>query len=362
MLKLAQSIPGIACTANDFDKVNYYFNLKNGTYDLRANKLIEHDPDHLISKISDTNFNPDATCVSWLSALFTYFDDDVEQVKFIQKICGLTLCGEHLEEVVFFLYGLGKNGKSVFIKVLEMIYGDYSQKAPVEMLLLNNNDSSIPNDVARLKGARFVVTSELPKGKRLNENRIKDLSGGDKITARFLHKEFFEFRPSCKIWIYGNHKPMVHGNDEGIWRRIILIPFLVTIPEEDRKPANELQEMFEAEKEGILNWMIEGWKLYQREGLNPPESVKEATQAYREEQDILLDFIRECCDISSTVNRVYAKDLHNAYIKWCDENKETVIKSKSFYLILEEKGFKRQESSHGNKKEFLGISIKSDLF
>jgi putative DNA primase/helicase len=155
---------------------------------------------------------------------------------------------------------------------------------------------------------------------------------------------------------------MVHGNDEGIWRRIILIPFLVTIPEEDRKPANELQEMFEAEKEGILNWMIEGWKLYQREGLNPPESVKEATQAYREEQDILLDFIRECCDISSTVNRVYAKDLHNAYIKWCDENKETVIKSKSFYLILEEKGFKRQESSHGNKKEFLGISIKSDLF
>ena len=363
LLKLAQSIPGIATTSNDMDTNPYYFNLNNGIYDLKTNQLLKHNPDFNISKISNTDFDPEAQCVYWIDSLYTYFNNDVEQVKFIQKICGLTMCGDHLEEIIFFLYGLGKNGKSVFIKVLETIFGDYSQKAPVEMLLLNKNESTIPNDVARLKGARFVVTSELPKGKRLNENRVKDLTGGDKITARFLHKEFFEFRPTHKLWIYGNHKPVIHGNDEGIWRRIMLIPFLYTIPPEEQKPPSVLQAQFEAERNGILKWFIDGWVLYQQEGLKPPETIKRATKEYREEEDVLVDFIDEMCDTSSSSNKVKTKDLHNHYVKWCESNNEPVLlKSKSFNTTIEEKGFKKVESGHGREREFVGIAIKGGMF
>ncbi len=364
MLNLSKSIEGIAVTSNALDANFYYLNLRNGVFNLRDNTLIEHKPDYLISKYIDIDWQPESaqTCDNWQMALEIYFNYDYDLIEYIQKICGLTLCGEHLEELIFFLYGLGKNGKSVFIKVLEMIYGDYAQKAPVEMLMTNRNDNSIPNDVARMKGARFVVTSELPKGKRLNENRVKDLTGGDLISARFLHKEWFEFKPSHKLWIYGNHKPIIHGSDEGIWRRIILIPFVNTIPENIQKPPDELNSLFESEKEGILAWMIEGWKKYCEERkinkkLLQPESIQNAVREYREDQDILAEFFSECCNLSETSAMVKTKELYNEYVNWCNKNKEEPIKNRTFYTHIEERGFKKVDSSHGREKLYVGISL-----
>jgi putative DNA primase/helicase len=362
MLKLAQSTEGIAAKPQDFDQDGWLLNLKNGVYDLKKNQLLKHDPKYMLSKLIDINYNKEAECIFWEDSLLTYFNNDIDQIRFVQKICGLTACGEHLEEVIFFLYGIGKNGKTVFTRVLEMIFQDYAQNALVDMLMVKNNDNTNTNDLARLKGARFVVTTELPRGKRLNENRVKDLTGGNKITARFLHKEYFEFQPTHSLWIVGNHKPHIHGGDEGIWRRIILIPFEVIIPDNERKPQNELMELFEQEKEGILKWIIEGWKLYQKEGLTAPKKIVEATKAYRDDQDILAGFIEDCCDTSSSIAYCKAKELQNKYKEWCEENNEVPLKSKSFYAALEERGFKRRDSGHGREKEFIGISLKKGLF
>jgi len=212
------------------------------------------------------------------------------------------------------------------------------------------------NDIARLVGARFVVAAELPSGKRLNEQVIKDLTGDDIISARFLHQEFFEFKPTHKLWIYGNHKPRIIDRDEGIWRRICLIPFKVSIPKSEQISSRVMKENFKKEMSGILNWMLEGWRLYKEEGLKRPDTVTEATEDYQQEGDFVGAFIEENC-IEDAGVQVELKDLYLRYYSWCEEAKEKFILSKRmFSRDITERGFGKFNGTQ-NKVMIKGLGL-----
>jgi P4 family phage/plasmid primase-like protien len=354
IISLCSSIPEISKINDDFDKNKYLLNLKNGTYNLQTNQLQSHNPHELLSKIIDIEYNPDAQCINFQGFISTIFDDNEMLIKFVQRAVGLSLCGENLEAKLFFCYGNGRNGKSVFFNVLERILGDYFIKAPTEMIL-NRNNNSIPNDIAMLPGSRLCVVGEIPENKSLSEARVKDLTSGDPITGRFMRQEYFSFFPTHTLWIYGNHKPNIYGNDFGIWRRICLIPFSVTIKESSIIPAPILMAMFEKEKSGILNWIIEGWREYQRIGLKEPEIIKEQSQIYKNEQDIIIQFVNENCKLEKN-QIIKASELYSSYSNWCKNCNERPYKNQKFYKRIEEiDGVKCMEVR--NYKIFHGIGI-----
>ena len=335
---LAQSEPEIAVKIDCFDDNQFLLNAQNGVIDLESKQLRSHNPKDLITKIVNAPYDPGATCPLWLSFLDKIFAGKPELISFIQRAVGYTLTGSTCEQVLFFLFGNGKNGKSTFISVLQTLMNDYACKISSDTILAKKFDSAIPNDIARLKGSRLTIASELPEGRRLNENLVKDLTGGeDVITARFLHHEFFEFSPSFKIWMYGNHKPVIRGQDDGIWRRIMLIPFDVVIKESERD--KNLPGKLRAELPGILNWAVEGCLLWQKEGLTPPEIVLNAVKDYRSEQDTLSFFIEEKCTLGKEC-KVVAKELFEVYKLWCEESNEHKPSRREFSDLMKRKGLK----------------------
>jgi putative DNA primase/helicase len=337
MLELAKTAPGVSITPDRLDTDRYLLNLVNGTYDLHADHLRPHSSEDHITKITEVSFDPAAQAPEWERFIRKIFNDDVELIRFLQRCVGYSLTGDVSEQCLFFAYGTGKNGKTVFFEVLKLIFGDYWQKAPAEMLMLRKNEG-IPNDVARLQGARFVVASEIQEGRWLNEAKLKDLTGGDTITARYLHQEFFQFSPTHKLWIFGNHKPNIRGTDDGIWRRIMLIPFAVTISENERIPMSELIATMRGELPGILNWALDGYRDYLKRGLSPPELVRAATDTYREEMDLIGEFIEERCLVTDGA-AVLVKDMYAAYGKWCIDRNEYPLKLRQFNERIREHGY-----------------------
>lgn len=355
LLALARQEEKISCKQDDFDKDLYLFNCENMVYDLRKNEAYPHKPEMMLSKCAPVVFDPNADCYAFEAFIDDIFDGDYEVIRFVQRALGLSLCAAHLEEALFFAFGSGKNGKSVFFKVIEMIFGDYYQNAPAGMLLQNRFQKDNPTDVARLPNARFVIASELPENGFLNESKVKDLTGGDTITARFLYNDEFSFKPTHTLWIFGNHKPKIRGTDNGIWRRINLIPFTVTISEEKRRPQAELLADFELEKSGILNWILKGWQDYQQNGLNPPDAVMKATEDYRNEEDKLGDFIQESCKLGVEY-KIDAKSLYTFYCDYCKKNEEFAMKKAQFKNALLNKGI-RFEIGNGGKNIYIGIDL-----
>ncbi len=260
---------------------------------------------------------------------------DQELIKFLQEAVGYALTGDIREQVIFIFYGTGANGKSTFLVTIHSLLGDYAQQTPTETLLIKRGNG-IPNDVARLKGARFVNAAESENGKQLAEALVKQLTGGDKISARFLYGEFFEFDVTFKLFLAVNHKPTVRGNDHAIWRRIRLIPFNVTIPSE--KQDKNLTKKLKAELPGILRWAVEGCLLWQKKGLEVPDQVKAATGEYRAEMDIIGDFIADCCKVAPKTKTPF-KALYERYKDWCQKNQEEPIGKKDFGRCLTERGF-----------------------
>jgi putative DNA primase/helicase len=352
MLSLAESEPGIPVIPDELDVNPWLLNCLNGTLDLRTGELREHRREDLITKRIPVAYDPQALCPKWDGFLDRIMDGNENLIFFLQRAVGYSLTGNTGEQCLFFCYGTGANGKSTFLDTILTMVGDYGRKTDFATFLVARQDS-IRNDIARLKGARFVPAIEVGDGKKLAEIIVKELTGGDTITARFLFKEFFEFKPQFKIWLAANHKPLIYGTDWAIWRRIRLIPFNVTIPEDERDPdlAGKLAE----ELPGILAWAVRGCLEWWENGLNPPQEVIQATDEYRDEMDVLSGFIDECC-IINTIVKATAKDLYEAYEAWCEDNGESPIKKRTFGSKLKEKGFAPAKS--GGKRMWRGVGLK----
>jgi putative DNA primase/helicase len=252
---------------------------------------------------------------------------------------------------MFILFGSGANGKSTFLNTLMYLLGDYATATTTETFMARKGEQ-IGNDLARLRGTRLVTTTETEFGKKLAEALIKQITGNDRITARFLYGEFFNFLPTFKVFMATNHKPTIKGTDHGIWRRIKLIPFTNRIPEE--KQDKHLEEKLKKEASGILNWLLEGVCRWRREGLKTPKIVLTATDEYRCDMDIIGNFVKECC-IQKPGITTKAKELYAAYQKWCSSNNERIASEKYLALRLQELGFERGRTADARHWKGLGV-------
>ena len=337
MLWCAQ--PELAARPEDFDREPWLLPCANGTIDLRTGEVHPHRREHFLTRACPVVFDAKAQCPEWQKFLERVLPDrDVRE--YVQRFAGYSLTGSTAEQSLAFLYGSGRNGKSVFLETLGLLLGDYHTATRVDSLAVTRG-GGIPNDVAALAGARLVTVSETPEGVRLNESLVKDLTGGDTITARFLRHEFFQFKPQFKLWIRGNHKPQIRGTDDGIWRRLALVPFTVQIPLAEVDPG--LSERLQGELSGILNWAIEGCRAWQQSGLRPPQAVTEAVAEYRDEMDTLGEFIADCCLIDAKA-KAAASQLYGAYKDWCDNSGHNPVSTTRFGLTLGERGFFKEKS------------------
>lgn len=351
MLSLAESELGISVIPDELDKNPWVLNCENGTLDLRTGILNAHNKDDLITKICPVSYKEDVECPKWLKFLNTILDQNQDLIGFIQRAVGYSLTGITREQCLFFLYGIGANGKSTFLEVILALLNDYARRSDFATFLVKYSDS-IRNDIARLKGARFVSAIETSEGKRLAEGIVKQLTGQDRVAARFLRQEHFEFLPEFKIWLAANHKPTIIGTDYAIWRRMKVIPFTVTIPEKLQNPnlANELKE----ELPGILTWAVEGCLTWQEIKLKEPKEVKSATAKYKADMDIIGDFLKDFCTISGD-SEIAKGDLYKKYAKWCEETGEKKMSNKKFGMCLLERGF--EERREGKKRYWVGIEL-----
>jgi putative DNA primase/helicase len=350
MVDLARS--DVPVMPDELDASPDLLNTESGTIDLRTAELREHRREDLITKIAPTKYRPDAAAPTWEAFLERVLPGE-DLRAFVQRAVGYSATGDTSEQCVFINYGTGANGKSTFQEAIAAALGDYAMRAPTEMLLARRSDG-VPNDVARLKGARFVSASETEEGRRLAESRIKDLTGQDTITARFMKAEWFDFAPTHKLWLSTNHKPEIRGTDAAIWRRIRLVPWAVTIPpaEQDKKLPIALRH----ELAGILAWVVRGCLQWRREGLQAPDEVRKATGEYRAEMDVLAGFLVECCELD-TGHWEYAKDLYECYKRWCDENGERPEPQRKFGGRLGERGFQRDRGGSRGAGIWRGVRL-----
>ncbi|MDE6833447.1 MAG: hypothetical protein K2J39_04270 [Ruminococcus sp.] len=343
----------IAVSPNELDADKFLVNVQNGVLNLNVMTLAGHKPDFLMTRMLGTSMpeNPKIP-EKWIIFLNQIFNNDKELIRYIQKALGYSLSGDTSEQCAFFLYGTGRNGKSTFLEVVRKIMGDYATNIQPESIMVKTSTNTANSDIARLKGARLVTSVEPNEGMRLNEGLIKQLTGDDMITARKLYGDEFEFRPEFKLWMATNHKPTIRGTDLGIWRRIHIIPFSVTIPEQavDRKLPHKLEE----ELPDILAWAVEGYRMWKSEGLRMPKVIADAVEEYRNEMDVISAFLAS--DYVAQGGEVKAQALYAVYCQWCSESNEYKMPSRKFGIEI----LKRYNKVH--KKTgwvYQGISLDS---
>ncbi|MEB9880170.1 phage/plasmid primase, P4 family [Bacillus cereus] len=352
MNSIKDLMPLVPGERGDFDTHKYLLNVENGIVDLKTGKLQQHDRELGLTKITNIAFDENAKCPEWLNFLDQIFQGDKELTEYMQRLIGYSLTGEITEQIMVFLIGGGSNGKSTFINIIKDILGDYGRQAKSDTFI-KKKETGANNDIARLVGSRFVSAIESEDGEQLSEAFVKQITGGEPVLARFLRQEFFEFIPEFKVFFTTNHKPVIKGVDEGIWRRIRLIPFNLQLPKEKRD--KKLPEKLSLEMPGILNWAIEGCLKWQQSGLKDPAIVMKATGDYKEEMDILGPFMFECCFKREDV-QIEAKELYEVYANWCFRNGEHQLKNRAFYRILETQGFKRERGNR-NKYFIKGVTL-----
>ena len=332
-----------------FDLHPYKLTVLNGTLNLLSGELIPHDKADLISKITVCEYTDKTDTPRWTTFLNEIFGGDQELIRFVQKAVGYSLTGSVEEHCAFFCYGTGRNGKSTFLDLITEIMGDYAVNIQPETIMVKQAQSGPSSDIARLKGARFVTTVEPNEGARLNEGLLKQLTGGDRVTAAKKYEDEFEFSPEFKLWMGTNHKPTIRGTDVGIWSRIRLIPFSVQIPEDqiDRKLKYKLRE----EIPGILAWAVDGCLMWRREGLKTPSSVQAASKEYKNEMDVLSAFLEACCVESGETD---AGDLFRGYSEWAKESNEYEMSSTKFGR---EMGKRFEKRILQGRKRYIGISL-----
>lgn len=336
----------MAAHISEFDQQGHLINLSNGVYDLREHAFYEHSEKLRFMKQAGTHFDEHATCPRWIEFLSRIFLEDKQMIEFIQEWVGLCLTGEQGDFQAFvYCYGNGANGKSMFFDVLRKLLGDYFVQVPVDLLLAKTRVSESDSYLkTRLQGARLVLASEIPQGERLNESQIKDMTGGELITARHPYGRPFTFPPTHKLAIFGNHKFNLRGTDEGIWRRVWLTPFLYHFAENERRPPREVQAEFDEELSGILRWAIEGLQRFQeRNAFVKPQLVKDATDSYREESDVLAPFLAAHTRRERHASALL-KDVWERYISFCEneeKSKPVFSNNRQFLKALVERGYEK---------------------
>ena len=327
MIESAQ--PYLVVDAAIFDTHLDIINVGNGIVDLRTGRLSDHDRTKYFTKVIDIDYDMSAKAPQWKEILATIFDGDTDLIDYIHRAVGYTLTGRTDEHCLFFCYGIGKNGKSTFMNALQRIMGDYATTTSVEALLdASNRGENASPYMAQLPGKRIAVAQEMPEGRRMNESLIKSITGGDRISTRDLYKSVFEFVPTHHLWISGNHKPRIAGTDDGIWRRLRIVPFTVTIPAEKRRDSRAIEADIETEKQGILSWMIRGAQLWYMQGLGMAKAVQDATDEYRGEEDAIARFIAEECELG-TMYSVGKALLYNEYQRWAQSENDKVAMNRS---------------------------------
>ncbi len=353
MIFLVRTFETIPAALSDFDADPWKLNCANGQIDLRTGRLEKHEPTSMCSRLVPVEFDDRAKCPRWVAFLDRIFSGDVELIHFMRMAVGYSLTGLTSEQCLFFCYGSGANGKSVFLETLQRLWGDYGQNTRTETIT-SRREPGIPNDVARLAGARLIAINETSENQKLNEPLIKDMTGGDTMTARFLRREYFDFHPEFKLWLRGNHKPEIHGTDDGIWRRIRLIPFEVTIPEAERD--GDLINKLADELPGILAWAVAGCLQWQRDGLNAPAAISDAVREYRSEMDILGQFIADRCEVQQH-GQVTAKALYLDYTRWAASAGEVAVSQTKFGRAMTERGFRKSRVSAGHVYHGLSLPV-----
>ena len=339
---LARSDPRHAATVEQWDKDLFLLNTTGGTSELRTGEPREHRAEDYLTKSTRVSPQPGESLL-WHWFLDRITGGDVELQRYLQRVAGYCLTGVTTEHVLFFLYGTGANGKTTYTNTLLGIWGDYAQVAQMETFTENKNDRH-PTELAALRGARLVVASETEVGKRWAESRIKALTGGEPIRAHFMRCDDFEFIPQFKLMIQGNHKPGLRSVDVAIRRRVQLIPFTVTIPAEERDP--KLGEKLREEWPQILQWAIDGCLAWQREGLNPPSAVRDATEEYFRAEDALLSWLNERVIVSPQAGTTRTSVLYRDYKEWAERTGEFCGSQKRFSQDLTDRGFEIRQS-HG---------------
>ncbi len=290
-----------------------------------------------------------AKCPEWHKFLESVFRNDQDLITFVQRAAGYSLTGDTSEHVFFILHGCGRNGKSTLLTMLRAITGDYAQQVRTETIMEKKYNNST-NDLAELRGTRLATAVETTAGRKLAEDVVKNVTGGDPIRARFLYKENFEYVPQFKLWLACNHKPRIDGTDEGIWSRVRLLPFDVRYQDADAPEGpykdTKLTQKLQAEAPGILAWAVQGCLDWQKNGLNKPSKVMSATDGYRADMDYLGAFLGEVCVLLPQAH-TGSTELYNAYCAWSERNKERAMSLRRFSLALSERGSVQKTLLHG---------------
>jgi putative DNA primase/helicase len=319
MVSLAASEEAVVMRVQRLDADSWLFNVQNGTINLKTGELRPHRREDLITKLAPVVHDPEARSKRWEAFLRRVTDNDTELQAFIQRLAGYTITGRTDEEILAFPHGPGATGKSTAVEAIKAVLGDYGATADFETFLARRGDAGVRNDIARLAGARMVVSVEVDDGKRLAEGLIKQLTGGDTVTARYLYAQAFEFAPQFTLWLVANARPRVHADDDALWRRILQIPFTVVIPTAERDPELKRALRTEpAEQTAILAWLVQGCLEWQRRGLDVPDRVRDYTAEYRAENDPLAEWITDECDLNAD-HWTAARALRDAYERWCEQ-------------------------------------------
>jgi putative DNA primase/helicase len=354
MLEIYKSSHQISADRFDADKM--LMGVHNCVIDLATGTPLTANKDIHISRYGGVNYNPDATCPRWLQFIDEITCGDVEYAKFLQRMVGYILTGRTDEQVLFFLYGHGCNGKSTFMSIIQRLMGSYYHQISSDVLLQSNNSGKGPNpSLAKLNGSRLVVANELPEGSRMDENLVKSMTGNDVIVARQLYaKVELEYIPMFKLIMVGNHKPVIRDTSPGMWRRMILLPFNASFSQQQMDP--QLMDKLYNELSGILNWALEGVQIWLKDGIKAsiPNSIKSGIAEYRHESDLLAMFLEEC---TSKGDFVYTDELYDAFRKWAERDGDWKMTRNIMTKRLVEKGF--EKGRHNSKAMIKGIKLKS---
>ena len=349
MVSLSQSELAVRTAALDADPA--VLNVSNGTIDLLTGRLRPHRAADLLTKQSPVVYDPAAVCPQWAAFLARVLPDEAVRA-FVQRLAGYALLGDVRDHVLPVFWGTGANGKSTYLEAVQYVMGDYARTIPSSVLLVDRNDKH-PTERAQLAGLRLAVANETNAGRALDEGTVKQLTGGDRITARFMRQDFFEFVPSHKLILCSNHKPQITGTDEGTWRRVLLVPWEVCIPVAERDTG--LPTRLRAEAPGILRWCLEGCAAYLRDGLSPPPAVTAATTSYRLDSDILGQFLAECCTENPALHTP-AANLYRAYVAWAESSNVAAVTRDAFGSAMSERG-KFTRAKVGGVMRYRGIAL-----